>query len=260
MTSQVWIALRLTLVELAHNRFAMLLLAVYLPAWYGVIYGLTDDASIGFQLRAFHVFVATSQHRLGLLTGMLNATTLIMGFVALSAVRRSALVDQRLVLCGYSRVALILGRLLAFGAASVLVSIYAVLVLAAFTPPDHPTVVAAGTFGAVLTYAAIGVLAGVLARGDLEGFFVIIMLSLVDTFIQNPIGNPSANRNVVEYFPSYYPMQIVVGAAIANRVAPWEFWGSCAWAASLGILGVLGFWQRTKSSRAARRLRRRPRR
>ena len=58
---QVWIALRLTLVEQAHNRFAMLLLAVYLPAWYGVIYGLTDNASIGFQLRAFHVFVATSK-------------------------------------------------------------------------------------------------------------------------------------------------------------------------------------------------------
>ena len=83
MIAQWWIALRLSLIEQAHNRFAMLLLALYLPAWYGVIYGLTDNASIGFQLRAFHVFVATDQHRLGLLTGMLNATTLIMGFVAL---------------------------------------------------------------------------------------------------------------------------------------------------------------------------------
>jgi ABC-2 type transport system permease protein len=250
VTRQVWIALRLTLLELVHNRFAMLLLAVYLPAWYGVIYGLTDDASIGFQLRAFRVFVATSQHRLGLLTGMLNATTLIMGFVSLSAVRRSALVDQRLVLCGYSRSALILGRLLAFAAASGLLSLYAVLVLAAFTPPEYPGVVVAGTFGAVLTYA-IGVLVGVLARGDLEGFFFIIMLSLVDTFIQSPIGNPAANRAVVEYFPSYFPMQIVVGAAIASRLAAWEFWGSLAWAAGLGMLGVVAFWQRTRSGGAA---------
>jgi ABC-2 type transport system permease protein len=246
---QVWIALRLTLTEQGRNRFAMLLLAVYLPAWYGVIYGLTDEASIGFQLRAFHVFVATNQHRLGLLTGMLNATTLIMGFVALSAVRRSALVDQRLVLCGYSRVALILGRLLALAAASVLLAVYAVAVLAAFTPPQRPGIVVAGTFGAVLTYAAIGVLAGVVARGDLEGFFFIIMLSLVDTFIQNPIGNPAANRAVVEYFPSYLPMQVVVGGAIANRTAWWQFWGSLAWAAALGILGVQGFWFRTRIAR-----------
>jgi hypothetical protein len=257
---QVSIALRLTLVELAHNRFAMVLLAVYLPAWYGVIYGLTENASIGFQLRAFHVFVATSQHRLGLLTGMLNATTLIMGFVALSAVRRSALVDQRLVLCGYSQGALIGGRLLAFGVGSALLSIYAVFVLTAFTPPNHPVMVAAGVLGAVLTYAGIGVLAGVLARGDLEGFFFIIMLSLVDTFIQNPIANPAANRRVVEYFPSYFPMQVVVGAAIADRVAPQEFLGSLAWAGGLGVLGALGFWQRTKSGRAAGRRRPRPRR
>ncbi len=251
MIGQWWIALRLSLIEQAHNRFAMLLLALYLPAWYGVIYGLTDDASIGFQLRAFHVFVATNQHRLGLLTGMLNATTLIMGFVALSAVRRSALVDQRLVLCGYSRGALILGRLVALAAACAFVSLYAVIVLALFTPPRHPGVVFAGTFGAVLTYAAIGVVVGVVARGDLEGFFFIIMLSLVDTFVQNPIGNPAANRAVVEYLPSYLPMQIVVGGAIANRVAWWQFWGSLGWAAGLGILGLLGFWHRTRIARQA---------
>ena len=100
MISQFPTAFRLSLMEQKHNRFAMLLLALYLPAWYGIIYGLTDNASIGFKLRAFNVFVATSQHRLGLLTGMLNATTLIMGFVALTGVRRSAPVDRRLVLCG----------------------------------------------------------------------------------------------------------------------------------------------------------------
>jgi len=249
VTGQAWVALRLSLIEQAHNRFAMLLLAAYLPVWYGVIYGLTDDASIGFQLRAFHVFVATTQHRLGLLTGMLNATTLIMGFVALSAVRRSALVDQRLVLCGYSRAALILGRLAALGAACVLVALYAVLVLSMFTRPEHPGVVVAGVFGAVVTYAAIGVLVGVVARGDLEGFFFIIMLSLVDTFVQNPIGNPAANRAVVEYFPSYLPMQIVAGGAIANHVAWWQFWGSLGRAAGLGLLGLLGFWHRTRIAR-----------
>ena len=249
MISQSLTALRLSLMEQKHNHFAMLLLALYLPAWYGIIYGLTDNASIGFKLRAFNVFVATSQHRLGLLTGMLNATTLIMGFVALTGVRRSAPVDRRLVLCGYLRAGLITGRFAALAVASTLVAAYAVAVLAAFTPPRHPGVVFAGTFGAVLTYAAVGVLVGVAARGDLEGFFLIIMLSLVDTFLQNPIGNPAANRAVVEYFPSYLPMQIVAGGAIADRVAWWQFWGSLGWAAGLGILGLLGFWHRTRIAR-----------
>jgi len=249
VTSQLATAFRLSLVELRNNRFAILLLALYLPAWYGIIYSLTDQASIGFKLRAFDVFVATSQHRLGLLTGMLNATTLIMGFVALSAVRRAALVDQRLVLCGFSRGALIFGRFAAFALASALVALYAVLVLWAFTPPQHPGVVLAGTFGAVLTYAAIGILVGVVTRGDLEGFFIIIMLSLVDTFLQNPIGNPAANRKVVEYFPSYLPMQIVAGGALGDYVAWWQFWGSLAWAAAVGVLGLVGFWRRTQIAR-----------
>ena len=59
-------------------------------------------------------------------------------------------------------------------------------------------------------------------------------------------GNPAANRAVVEYFPSYLPMQIVVGGAIADRVAWWQFWASLGWAVGLGLLGLLGFWQRTR--------------
>src|SRR5207302_1769341 len=117
--------------------------------------------SIGFKLRAFNVFVATSQHRLGLLTGMLNATTLIMGFVALTGVRRSAPVDRRLVLCGYSRAGLITGRFAALAVASTLVA----------------------------------------------------------------------------------------ACAIADRVAWWQFWGSLGWAVGLGILGLLGFWHRTRIAR-----------
>ncbi len=249
MIAQFLTALRLSLVEQKHNRFAMLLLLLYLPTWYGIIYSLTEHASVGFKLRAFHVFVASSQQDLGLLTGMLNATTLIMGFVGLSVVRRSAAVDQRLVLCGHSRGALILGRLVALALASVLVALYAVGVLALFSAPRHFEVVAAGTFGAVLAYDAIGVLVGIITAGDLEGFFLIIMLSIVDTFLQNPSGSPAANKDVVEFFPSYLPMQIAVGGALTNHVAWWQFWASLLWSAGFGMLGLWGFWYRTRTAR-----------
>ncbi len=252
MIEQFWATLRLSLVEQKHNRFAMLLLLCYLPAWYAIIYALTEGGAVGFQLRAFHVFVASSQQRLGLLTGMLNATTLVMGFVGLSVVRQSAAVDQRLVLCGHSRGALVLGRLIALALASMLVALYAVAVLALFTPPRHFLVVTAGAFGAVLTYTAIGMLAGTLTPGDLEGFFLIIMLSIVDTFLQNPTGNPAANRAIVEYFPSYLPMQMAVGGALTDRVAWWQFWGSVGWVAGFGALGLAVFWYRTRTARPAR--------
>jgi hypothetical protein len=31
-------------------------------------------------------------------------------------------------------------------------------------------------------------------RGDLEGFFLIIMISLLDTFLENPVDNPLGNK------------------------------------------------------------------
>jgi hypothetical protein len=127
---------RLSLIEQKHNRFAIALLLCYLPAWYGIIAALSAG-TIQFKLRAFGVIVITSQERLGLLTGMLNATTLIMGFVGLTVMRQSEAVDQRLVLCGHSRAALVLGRLLALGLASLAVAAYATGVLALFFPPRH---------------------------------------------------------------------------------------------------------------------------
>lgn len=43
---------------------------------------------------------------------------------------------------------------------------------------------------------------GVLVTGDLEGFFPVIMGGLFDTFLQNPLGNPLANKPVLQWFPS----------------------------------------------------------
>ncbi len=251
MTVQFLTTLRLSLVEQKHNRFAMLLLLCYLPSWYGIIYAFSAG-SIAFTLRAFHVVVLSSQQTLGLLTGMLNATTLIMGFVGLSAMRQSAAVDQRLVLCGHSRVALVLGRLTALALASFVVAVYAVAVLRFFVPIRHFPVVAAGTFGAVLTYVVIGMLVAVVVPGDLEGFFFIIMLSIVDTFLQNPIGSAAANRDIVTFFPAYLPMQLVVAGALTGLVDWGQFWGSIGWTAGVGALSLTGFWYRTRTARPRR--------
>lgn len=252
MIAQFRATFRLSLVEQKHNRFAVALLLGYLPAWYGIIAALSAG-TIAFKLRAFDIVVITSQMRLGLLTGMLNATTLIMGFVGLSVMRQSEAVDQRLVLCGHSRAALVLGRLIALGLASLAVAAYAAGVVSLFFPVRHFAVVAAGTFVAVAAYVAIGMLAGVVLPGDVEGFFFIIMLSLVDTFMQNPIGSAAANHQVVEFFPSYLPMQMVVAGALTSHAAWWQFWAGLGWAAGFGALVLIAFWYRTRTARSESR-------
>lgn len=242
---------RLSLVELRHNRFAIVLLLGYLPAWYGIIASLTEG-TVAFKLRAFGITVITSQQRLGILTGMLNATTLIMGFVGVTVTRQSAPVDQRLVLCGHSRAALVLGRFLAHGLAAAAVAAYATGVLFLFFRPHDTFIVFAGVFAAVLIYVGIGILAGVVLPGDLESLFFIIMLSIVDTFLQNPIGTAAANHQIVEFFPSYLPMQMVVAGALTSHVAWWQWWAALGWAAGFGVLGVFAFWFRTRTAEPRR--------
>ena len=66
-------------------------------------------------------------------------------------------------------------------------------------------------------YGALGLLLGVLVKDDLEGFFLIIMGSLMDTFLQNPLGNPLANRPVLEYFPSFGPTQFASASPRRRR-------------------------------------------
>ena len=74
------------------------------------------------------------------------------------------------------------------------------LVLLAFWRPGlagWAAVTAAFTVIA-LAYSAFGLLPGVLVRSDLEGF-LIIMGSLMDTFRQNPLGNPLASKPVLQW-------------------------------------------------------------
>ena len=45
------------------------------------------------------------------------------------------------------------------------------------------------------------------------------MGSLMDTFLQNPLGNPLANKPVLEWFPSFGPTQFAVAGAF-GRTGP----------------------------------------
>jgi AcrR family transcriptional regulator len=96
-------------------------------------------------------------------------------------------------------------------------------------------------------YGALGLLLGVLVRNDLEGFFLIIMGSLMDTFLQNPLGNPLANKPVLEWFPSFGPTQFAVAGAFGHT-APWDYLAlGLAWPAAFAAIGLVIFRIRTRT-------------
>ena len=239
MRRQLETAIRLTLAAQVRNRLAWVLLVVFVPVWYLLIGSMIPHAGTGFRLRATGTDIVVDGHNLTLVTAGLSAITLITGFVVFAAVRRSLPFDRRLVLSGYRPAALIAAKTNAALLQAIGIGAYAAIVLLFFWRPGGLWTIALTFVLGAATYAALGLLIGVLVRGDLEGFFLIIMISLLDTFFQDPVDNPLANKPVLEFFPSYAPTQFAVAGAFRHEVLADMVGLSLAWTAAFALLGLV---------------------
>jgi hypothetical protein len=238
MRAQLEVAIRLNLVGQVRNRFAWILLAAFVPVWYLLIGSMIAHHQVGFRLRATGVTVAVDGHNLTLITAGLSSITLITGFVVFAAVRRSRAFDRRLVLSGYRPAALIAAKTGGALVQAVAIGAYAAVIMLFFWRPAGVWAVAGTFMLAAATYAALGLLIGVLVRGDLEGFFLIIMISMLDTFLENPVDNPLANNPLLEFFPSYSPTQFAAAGAFHHQVLASMAVMSLAWTAVFALLGL----------------------
>ena len=238
MRQQLETAIRLTLAAQVRNRLAWILLAVFVPVWYLLIGSMISHGGTGFRLRATGAGIMVDGHDLTLITAGLSAITLITGFVVFAAVRRSRPFDRRLVLSGYRHSALIAAKTTAALAQAVGIGAYAAAVMLIFWRPAGIGAIAAAFILGAATYAAFGLLIGVLVRGDLEGFFLIIMISMLDTFLENPVDNPLANKPILEFFPSYAPTQFAAAGAFHHQVLASMAALSLAWTAAFALLGL----------------------
>src|SRR6476660_1115756 len=166
------------------------------------------------------------------------AITLITGFVVFATVRRSRSFDRRLVLSGYRPSALIAAKTGGALVQAVAIGAYAAIIMLFFWRPAGVWAIAATFMLAAATYAALGLLIGVLVRGDLEGFFLIIMIAMLDTFLENPVDNPLANKPMLEFFPSYGPTQFAAAGAFHHQVLAGMAAVSLAWTAVFALLGL----------------------
>lgn len=238
MRQQLETAIRLTLAAQVRNRLAWALLVAFVPVWYLLIGSMISHAGTGFRLRATGVGIIVDGHDLTLITAGLSAITLITGFVVFAAVRRSLPFDRRLVLSGYRQSALIAAKTTAALAQAVGIGAYAAAVMLVFWRPAGIWAIAAAFIVGAATYAALGLLIGVLVRGDLEGFFLIIMISMLDTFLENPVDNPLANKPILEFFPSYAPTQFAAAGAFHHEVLASMAALSLAWTLAFALLGL----------------------
>jgi hypothetical protein len=247
-------ALRYALIEQARNRLAFGLLLVFVPVWYALLGGLVPSDTLPFRFHVTGAFLAVNGQDLTLLSAGLNALTLIAGFTLYAATRRGSAFDRRLVLCGYRQATLLAAKVATLVVVAVTIALYAALVLLLFWRPANFALVWLGFAGGALIYGALGLLLGVLVRSELTGFFLIIMLSLMDTFLQNPYGNPVANKPILQWFPAYGPTQVAVAGGFTHVAPGRELLTTLAWVLGFALVGLAIFWWRTRAWNARGRV------
>jgi ABC-2 type transport system permease protein len=239
MRQQLEVAVRHSLAAQSRNRLAWILLIAFVPGWYLLIGSMIPPRGAAFMLRSDGTRLVVNGHDLTLITAGLSAITLIAGFVVFAATRRAIPFDRRLILSGYRPAALITAKTAAALAVAAAVGGYAAVVIMAFWRPAGLWSIAVAFMLAAASYAALGLLVGVLVRGDLEGFFLIIMTAMLDTFLENPVDNPLANKPILEFFPSYGPTQFAAAGAFRHQALMSMAAVSLAWTAAFALLGLV---------------------
>jgi ABC-2 type transport system permease protein len=239
-------ATRYEIAQHARNRVALSLVVAFIPVWLTLMHVIIPAGPVSFYHNVTGRSVTLDADRLAMISGAMNAVTLIVGFMMFSAVRRSSDFDRRLVLAGYTRSALLVAKLVALALASAVVSLYATLVLVLFWGPDMLVPFYLSLTLSGLTYGGIGILLGVLFHSELAGMFLIIMVSLVDVMVQNPIIAPSTRSGAVTLLPTYGAMQNAVGAAFTGDLSVGYFLLGLVWLAGAAVIGLAVFHRRTR--------------
>ncbi|MDG9702523.1 ABC transporter permease [Streptomyces sp. DH37] len=242
------VATRFTLIEHGRNRFAMILVILFVPVWTTLAYLAMPDTPARMRLRATGETLAPHGNELTEISGALNAVTLITGFMMFAATFSGSGFDRRLAMAGYPRAHLVLAKVTALALVSAAVAAYATAVTCLAWTPRQPLLLAAALFCAGLTYGALGVGFGSLLRREVEGMFAIVMTSIIDLALQNPISSSGADNPLIRHLPSYGAMQASTAAGFSTTPVPGYLAIQLAWFAAAALVALVGFRRSTRSS------------
>ncbi|MER7195859.1 ABC transporter permease [Streptomyces flaveolus] len=241
-------ATRYDLIEHARNRFAMLLVVFFIPTWVGLVYLTIPDTAAPFQLAATGQQLAPAGNELTQITGALNAVTLVTGFMMFAATFAGGRFDRRLAMAGYPRIHLVLAKTASLLLASVLLAAYAAAAMSIAWTPKQPYLLAAALFCAALTYGALGVVFGSLLRREVEGMLALVMTSVIDVALQNPMVSSGADNPLTRLLPTYGSVQAATAAAFSSTPVPAYLAWQLLWFAAAALLSLLAFHHRTRNA------------
>jgi hypothetical protein len=241
-------ATRFALTEHLRNRFAMALVAAFIPLWTTLAYLAAPDAPVRMRLRATGEVLLPRGNQLTEITGALNAVTLITGFMMFAATFAGHDFDRRLAMAGYPRIHLVLAKVAALALASAAVSAYATALFCVTWTPRQPVLLAVALFSAAMTYGVLGVGFGAMMGREVEGMFAILMTSVIDLGLQNPVTSAGSDSPVTRFLPSYGAVQTGTAAGFSTTGVPGYVAIQFGWLAVTGIIALIAFLRRTRNT------------
>ncbi|WP_406351239.1 ABC transporter permease [Streptomyces sp. NBC_01635] len=251
-------ATRYDLVAHARNRFALLLVVLFVPTWISLVYLTIPGRAVSFHLAATGETVSPPGSRLTQITGAVNAVTLVTGFMMFAATFAAGRFDLRLAMAGFPRTHLVLARTVSLALISAVLAAYATAVTCTAWMPKQPLLLAAALFCAAMTYGVLGVVFGSLLHREVEGMFAMVMTSVVDVALQNPVLSSGADSQLLRLLPTYGTVQAATTAGFSTSPATSRFGLQLLWFAATALLALLAFHHRTRDALPGRRRRDRP--
>ncbi|RJQ81483.1 ABC transporter permease [Pseudonocardiaceae bacterium YIM PH 21723] len=212
-------SVRFDLIMHSRNMLAMLMIVGFIPFMLFVVRYMFPTSLVGFMVRATGMQLTVPANAISVITVTVNTVTLVVSFMMFAATRRTGDFDQRLVLAGLSRTALLTGKLLVLALISAVVSGYAALLIPIFQSVQQPWWMWAGLASGAAVYGGIGTVLALVLTNELAGMFAILVVSLLDVAMQNPLVNPSSGAAALKLLPSYGSTQSAVAAAFTDELA-----------------------------------------
>jgi hypothetical protein len=140
-------------------------------------------------------------------------------FLAFNLVARHREVDRRLVLAGYRTAEVLMAKVAVLGLIVVLLVCWQTALIRPWLAPRQPGLLALGLLLGGLSYGGTGFLIGAVVRQELEGIFLIVLLTNVDPgWLQNPIYfAQSQNPQLITSLPAFVSTQLTVLGAFFDE-------------------------------------------
>ncbi|MEU2227402.1 hypothetical protein [Streptomyces sp. NPDC018347] len=238
---------RYGLLVMARNRLAAVLLIAFVPLWITVAKTVTTPAAFPFRLRATGTWLHAGGDEITMISGSLNAVSLLVGFLMFSTARRTRAFDRRLAAAGYPRAALIAAKLTALLTAAVLVSAYATGWMLLFWSPVQPLLLGGAVLAVALVYGTLGTCLALFLPGEVEGLVTIIMVSIIDLAPQNPVAATTADSPLVGLLPSYGSLQTSLAAGYTHQATLAPLTHSAVWLAAAAGTSAAAFLSHTRT-------------